>query len=242
MVISSDESDAAAGESDAPAGRARARQLAAEAVESGEGPAWFERLYAEAAAGQAIVPWDDGEPNPNLTQWAPGAVARGIAGPGTRALVVGCGVSDDPVFLAGLGCQVTAFDISPSAIAEASKRFAGSGVEFTTADLLELPPAWDGAFDLVVEIYTIQPLFGPVRAAAIANLHRLVAPGGTLLLIARATQEDDPVRDPGMMPWALTRAELEAVAGGVLSMSSVEMFTDSEDPPKLRWRAEFTRP
>jgi SAM-dependent methyltransferase len=228
--------------SSSDSGRARARELAARAAASGDGSGWFETLYAEAAEGTAVVPWDDGEPNPNLTAWAPGAVARGIAGPGTRALVVGCGVSDDPAFLAGLGCAVTAFDVSPTAVTEASRRFAGSGVEYTTADLLALPPDWDGAFDLVVEIYTIQPLYGPARAAAIANLHRPVAPGGTLLVIARATEETDPVRDPGMMPWALTRAELEAVAGGVLTLSSAEMFTDGEDPPKLRWRAEFTRP
>jgi hypothetical protein len=44
-----------------------------------------------------------------------------------------------------------------------------------------------------------------------------------------------------MMPWALTRAELDAVAGGVLRAVRVEQFTDEEDPPRLRWRAEFRR-
>ena len=79
------------------------------------------------------------------------------------------------------------------------------------------------------------------RAAAIEALPGLVAPGGTLLAIARATDEQDPVRDPAMMPWALTRRELEALAGNVLTARSIEQFLDDEDPPKLRWRAEFTR-
>ncbi|HEY6312403.1 MAG TPA: hypothetical protein VIY52_16600, partial [Streptosporangiaceae bacterium] len=55
-------------------------------------------------------------------------------------------------------------------------------------------------FDLVAEIYTVQALYGQARAAAIAALPGLVAPGGTLLVIARATDDQDPVRDPAARP------------------------------------------
>ena len=222
--------------------RRRARQLAARAAASGDPAGWFETLYAEARAGRAVVPWDDGQPNPHLTEWALSAAGRGIAGPGRRALVVGCGVCDDPGFLAGLGCEVTAFDVSPTAVAEARRRFAGSPVDYQVADLLAPPPGWPGAFDLVAEIYTVQALYGPARAAAIQALPGLVAPGGTLLVIARATDDPDPARDPAMMPWPLTRRELEAMAGTTLTPRSIEQFLDQEDPPRLRWRAEFTRP
>jgi threonine dehydrogenase-like Zn-dependent dehydrogenase len=221
--------------------RRRARQLAAEAAAAGDPAGWFETLYAEARDGAAVVPWDDRQANPLLTQWAPDAVARGVAGPGRRALVVGCGVCDDPVFLAGLGCAVTAFDVSPTAVAEARRRFAGSPVTFQVADLLAPPPEWTGAFDLVAELYTVQALYGQAREAAIGTLPGLVAPGGTLLVIARATDEENPARDPAMMPWPLTRRELEAMAGTRLTARSVEKFPDGEDPPKLRWRAEFRR-
>jgi 2-polyprenyl-3-methyl-5-hydroxy-6-metoxy-1,4-benzoquinol methylase len=221
--------------------RRRARQLAAEAAASGDPAGWFETLYAEARAGDAVVPWDDREPNPHLIQWANTAADRGIVGPGRRALVVGCGVCDDPGFLAGLGCEVTAFDVSPTAVAEARGRFARSPVSYQVADLLAPPPGWQAMFDLVAEIYTVQALYGQARAAAIAALPGLVAPGGTLLVIARATDDQDPVRDPAMMPWPLTRRELDAMAGTVLTARSVEKFLDDEDPPKLRWRAEFTR-
>ena len=222
--------------------RRRARQLAAQAASSGDPVGWFETLYAEASAGRAVVPWDDGQPNPHLTEWAKTAAPRGIIGPGRRALVVGCGVCDDPGFLASLGCQVTAFDVSPTAVAEARRRFPRSPVDYEVADLLAPPPGWQGAFGLVVEIYTVQALYGEARAAAIRALPRLVAPGGTLLVIARATDDQDPVRDAAMMPWPLTRRELEAMAGNTLLVRSVEKFLDDEDPPKLRWRAEFTRP
>ena len=83
-------------------------------------------------------------------------------------------------------------------------------------------------------------LYGQAREAAIGALPGPVAPGGTLLVIAPAAGEEDPVRDPAMMPWPLARSELEALAGS-LTVRSVERFPDGEDPPELRWRAESGR-
>lgn len=212
----------------------RARALAAEAAGAGDETAWFERLYSEAEAGSAVVPWADGEVNPHLVEWA----AR-FDGTGS-ALVVGCALGYDAEYLAGLGYAVTGFDVSPTAIERAIRENPGTAVEYVTADLLDLPAAWAGAFDLVVEIYTVQPLYGPVRERALAALHGPVAPGGTLLVIARATNEENPERDPAEMPWPLTRREL-GLAGGPLRTVGVEQFTDSGTVPRLRWRAEFRR-
>jgi SAM-dependent methyltransferase len=217
--------------------RIRARQLAAEAVADGDATGWFEKLYSEAEAGVSVVPWADGMPNPHLSEW----LASGIGAAGGRtALVVGCGMGYDAELLARHGFTVTAFDVAPTAVAAARRANPGSPVTYLTADLLDLPAEWSGAFDLVVEIYTLQPLFGSARAQAIAAVHAPVAPGGTLLVIARATDEEDPARDPAQMPWPLTRDELLA-AGGPLRAELIEQFMDDEDPPKLRWRARFRR-
>ena len=239
--------------------RMRARELAAEGIAAGDVTGWFETLYSEAEAGVSVVPWADGLPDPHLVEWAtvsglagsgPGGSGLGGSGPGgsgpggagRRALVVGCGLGYDAEYLAGLGFEVTAFDIAPTAIVAAKRANPESAVSYVTADLLDLPGSWAGAFDLVVEIYTVQPLYGPVRALALAALHRPVASGGTLLVIARATNEEDPERSPDAMPWALTRGELDAAAGGVLRAFKIEQFTDEEPPPPhLRWRAEFRR-
>src|SRR5579871_188451 len=164
----------------------RARILAAEAAGAGDETGWFEQLYAEAEAGSAVVPWADGEVNPHLTHWA-----AGLDGSGKRALVVGCGLGYDAEFLAGLGYAVTGFDVAPTAIERAIRENPGTTVEYVAADLLDLPAAWAGAFDLVVEIYTVQPLYGPVRERALEALQGPVAPGGTLLVIARATNDED---------------------------------------------------
>ena len=220
----------------------RARTLAAEAAGAGDENGWFERLYSEAETGSAVVPWADGEANPHLVEWAALAGADGtvVDGSGKRALVVGCGLGYDAEYLAGLGYAVTGFDVAPTAIERAVRENPGTAVEYVAADLLDLPAAWAGAFDLVVEIYTVQPLYGPVRERALAALHGPVAPGGTLLVIARATTDENPERDPAAMPWPLTRRELDQ-AGGPLRTVGIEQFMDNGSLPRLRWRAEFRR-
>jgi 2-polyprenyl-3-methyl-5-hydroxy-6-metoxy-1,4-benzoquinol methylase len=220
--------------------RARARQLSAESLTAGDATGWFERLYAEAEAGVSVIPWADGLPDPHLVEWAARDGSAGRDGAGRRALVVGCGLGYDAEYLAGRGFAVTAFDLSPTAIAGAKRLYPESRVAYLAADLLDLPAAWAGGFDLVVEAYTVQPLYGPVRARALAALSGPVAPGGSLLVIARATEEEDPVRDPAMMPWPLTPAEV-ASAGGPLRAHRIERYLDDEDSPRLRWRAEFRR-
>jgi SAM-dependent methyltransferase len=229
--------------------RKRARELSEAAVRSGDYVGWFEKLYREAQDGVSIVPWADGEPNPHLVEWARGkgfgAAAAAAAAADTaespRALVVGCGLGDDAEYVAGLGFRVTAFDISATAIDAARRRFPDSAVDYVAADLLAPPAAWTGAFDLVAEIYTVQPLYGPARAQAISVLPRLVGPGGTLLAVARATEEAEPERDPATMPWPLTRAEIDALAGDALTPVDVRTFHDGEATPVLRWIAEFRR-
>jgi 2-polyprenyl-3-methyl-5-hydroxy-6-metoxy-1,4-benzoquinol methylase len=213
----------------------RARALSAEFVNDGDPTGWFDRLYTEGQAGKAIVPWVQGVPNESLVEWA----ARRLPGDGRKALVVGCGTGEDAEFLASLGFVVTGFDIAPTAIAIARERHPQSTVDYQVADLTALPAQWWDGFDLVVEIYTLQPLYGEIRARAIAAVHKPVAPGGTLLVISMATTEDDPVRDLAMMPWPLTRAEIET-AGGPLRGREIEYFM-GQNPPLPRWRAEFTR-
>lgn len=218
--------------------RAHAGRLAAESAAAGDATSWFEQLYQAAARGEFVIPWASLVPNPHLVQWA---TARSLRGTGRTAVVVGCGFGDDAEFVASLGFDVVAFDISPTAIEGARSRFPGSSVNYTPGDLLNPAASWLGAFDLVVEIYTVQPLTGTARTTALSVLPRFVAPGGTLLIIAHATEETAPERDPSRFPWPLTRAEVDSAADGILHPVNVELFRDDETPPTLRWRAEFHR-
>jgi SAM-dependent methyltransferase len=214
-----------------------AGHLAGRSIAAGDPTAWFEQLYAAAEAGQTEVPWDRGAPSPFLAQWAE---RRGLAGvPGKRAVVVGCGLGEDAEFVAGLGFETVAFDISPTAIATARRRFPGSAVRYRTANLLDPPAEWHRAFDLVVESLTLQALPDPPRRDAIARVGDLVAPGGTLIVIARARDDGEVVEGP---PWALTRSEIDAIGKTGLESVRVEDLRDEALPWPRRWRAEFRRP
>lgn len=185
---------------------------------------WFEDLYAEAAAGTASVPWDVPHPQPHLVEWA-----TGVDGTGRRALVVGCGFGRDSEFLASLGFDVVAFDISPTAIASVQARHPDSKVSYVVADLLDPPAEWHHAFDLVVENMTVQAL--PVAQHAQATERVAWLTGSTLLVLAVA-RDEGPV--PDGPPWPLTPSEIEAFATDGLTSRSVR-----RDGP--RWVAEFGR-
>ncbi|MGN9842446.1 methyltransferase domain-containing protein [Nonomuraea sp. H19] len=210
---------------------ADAIRLAAESLAEGDPVGWFERLYAESAAGDAIVPWDSHSPHYLLVEWA---TAHG-SGQG-RALVVGAGLGDDAECVAGLGYETVAFDVSESAIRLAKERFPESRVRYQTADLLDPPTEWRHAFDLVVEIMTVQALPEPLHAQAVAAVGEFVRPGGTLLVIASGREEGGPVFAP---PWPLTPSEIAAFAGGGLEAGTIEDLRDGE---RHRWRATFHRP
>src|SRR4051794_3963480 len=198
---------------------------------------WFEPLYRAAAAGEAVVPWDDGAPSPLLVEWT---ATRSLSGQRRRAVVVGCGLGDDAEHVASLGFRTVAFDVAPTAIAGARRRFPESAVEYVVADLLSLPPAWDEAFDLVIEHITVQALPESVRPAAIGAVSGLVAPGGTLLVISGARDVGEAVNGP---PWPLTRGEVESFATGGLALVRVEELAAGPERPWARsWRAELGRP
>jgi SAM-dependent methyltransferase len=197
---------------------------------------WFEPLYAAAEAGEAVVPWDRGGPSPLLVEWT---AERELDGRGRRAMVVGCGLGDDAEHVAALGFETVAFDIAPTAIGGARRRFPDSSVEYVVADLLDPPAEWRSAFHFVVESITVQALPDPPRPAATANVSSLVAPGGTLLVLAAAREQHEPANGP---PWPLVRAEVEAFATGGVEAVRIEDLRGMPDPWERRWRAELRRP
>lgn len=207
----------------------RADDLATAATGSGEPTAWFDHLYAEGAAGKVSMPWERDQPQAQLAEWADRtALDRG----GHRAVVVGCGLGADAEFPAGLEFRTTGFDVAPTAIEQAKARHPDSRVAYRVADLLGLDGDLVGAFDLVVEIFTLQALPDPPRADAAVGVRSLVAPGGTLFAVAfRATG----VADDSGPPFAQTRADIEALAGDGLTLIRLEETADQ------RWRAEYRR-
>jgi SAM-dependent methyltransferase len=212
-------------------------RLASASLTAGDPTGWFDRLYAAGARGDVPVPWRRRQPHPLLVQWAS---ARDLSGAGQRAVVVGCALGADAEYVAALGFDTTGFDISGTAIRLARQRFPGSAVRYVVADLLDYPQAWQRAYDLVIEIITVQALPDPPRRQAIANVSRLVGPGGTLLAIAAV--HDDTTPPATLPPWPLRRAEIEAFGADGLSPDRMEITAIPRQADEHRWLAEFHRP
>jgi SAM-dependent methyltransferase len=203
---------------------------------AGDATGWFEDLYAGARAGRRDVPWAAGEPRHLLAGWARD---RRRDGSGRRALVVGAGLGDDAELIARLGFATVAFDVAPTAIAMARERFPGSSVQYVVADLLDPPPAWSRAYDLVVESLTVQSLPPALHGAAAASVAGFVAPGGMLLALSVIGADGDAPDGP---PWPLTRAEMDGFATGGVALERIERLTDPGGRPFEWWRAELRRP
>jgi SAM-dependent methyltransferase len=220
-------------------GRERADRLQAEHLRKGrEFTAWFEELYAGAGGDAALIPWADLKPHPALV-----AHMRKRGGPSCakRALDVGCGLGDNAAFLAASGYDVTAIDLSPSAIAWAQRRHGASGVDFRVANLLEPPEELEGAFDFVNEIYTIQSLPPELRGRVIAAIASLLAPGGRLHLVCRSRPDD--VTSPEGPPWPLSRLELEGFGRAGLRPLSFSAFDEKRTDGRVipHFIAEYER-
>ncbi len=210
-------------------------QMANESIAKGDITGWFEELYVQSAGDPSVIPWGDQKPNPYLVQWLE---KNSIEGKGRSALVIGCGLGDDAEELSGHGFNVTAFDIAPTAIEWAKKRFNGSGVEYFVADLFDLPKQWIGAFDFVFECYTIQALPRSVRSDVIGKVASVVASGGELLIVCRGWR-DGQTEDN--LPWALKKQELEQFKQLGFSEMLFEEFWDQDDPDRYRFRILYKK-
>lgn len=215
--------------------RTRARELATQYIEKGDPTGWFEALYREGEAGRSEVPWDDHKPNAHMIEyWS----ANSFRAEGKSAIVIGCGFGEDAEQISEWGFRTTAFDISPTAIQRARKRFRESKVEYATVDLFKAPRDWDGAFDFVFESNTLQALPSELRPKAITAISRFVKRGGLLLVIARIREESEP---EGELPWPLTRREFALFEQAGLVPKASREVGEAEPPHTRRFIGTYTR-
>lgn len=217
--------------------RARARELAAEFEARGNTLGWFEALYKESGGNNELVPWADLKPNRFFEEWAK---RTGLRAERRKALVVGCGLGDDAVYLEDLRFDVTAFDISTTAIDWARKLHKERKIQFEVADLLQPFRGWLGAFDFVLEVYTIQPLPLEMRPKVIDAIASFLAPKGELVVVCRGREDNE---EPDELPWPLSRKDLSKFeANGLVQTDFEEVFEDEDGEPVRRFVVSYRRP
>jgi SAM-dependent methyltransferase len=203
----------------------------------------FEEMYVAARGESGRVPWARGHAHPLLIDWLNSEAPR-LVRPGSRAIVVGCGLGDDVVELVERGYDVLGIDIAPTAVRWAAKRYPACADHFVIADLLNPPGRLRRRFDLVVEVNTLQSLPPQLRSAGAAALAGLMAPRGIAVTIGRGREDHVPLDQFVSPPYPFTCAELSELmsAAGLAPCSCApepKVYEDDQDPQMLCLRAVF---
>lgn len=116
------------------------------------------------------------------------------AGPGDRAADLGCGTGRFTGLLAGSYGSVLAVDVSARELELAAERHPRPEVTYEQRSLLDVTPATDGRFDLVLSVNTIFHLRDHDRV--LPHVRDLVAPGGWAVLVDIVSPDGARARTP----------------------------------------------
>ena len=193
--------------------------------ENNDPTGWFDSIYKSANGDHTKVFWADLEPSPYLVSWLE---KNPINKPSKRACVIGCGVGDDAEALSEFGFEVTAFDISVTAIELCKNRYKDTKVNYVVADLFDYPKEWSKSFDVVYECNTIQVLPGDYRIKARIAMSSLICKDGYILVSCRSRNEGEK---ENAIPLPLTKGEMdEFVNSDKLKEISFLAYDDEQIP------------
>ena len=138
-----------------------------------------------------------------------GAIARELAGElpaGSKVLDVGCGPAEVLVRLAQLSptLELTGLDVDAPMIERAERKAkhlpgAATKPSFVVADVVAMPFA-DASFDVVISSFAVH--HWPDRHAGLAEVMRVLRPGGRAIIWDIAAPMDDPHAAPHDAPAA----------------------------------------
>jgi SAM-dependent methyltransferase len=180
----------------------------------------WEQLWSATPA--ARLPWYTAALDPSLAA----AIAAQQA-PGRRLLDIGAGDGVVAVAAALCGFHVTALDIAPTALGRARERAdraQARAIVFVLDDIAA--PRIDDRFDIAVDRGVLHGLPGARWAAYAASVTRLVAPGGTLLLVAHAPGAELATRavTPADLGSLLPSFSLVHAASTTLAGAAAQLF------------------
>lgn len=149
--------------------------------------------FARLAAAAGLDPQDRWVGRYAAYEWVHlrhvlGAYAIEVAG--RDVLEFGCNVGGSLVVLAALGARATGVDIDPAMppIAVANCRRHGLEARAVAAGPGDALPFADASFDLIVANSVLEYVDADALAQTIAEFHRLLRPGGRLLICGTASR------------------------------------------------------
>lgn len=142
----------------------------------------WDSAYREQAHFEGPPPWNIGEPQPELAALAAAGKFR------SDVLDAGCGVAELSLSLAAQGYTVVGVDLTPTAVAAATKSAQERGLttaSFVQADITSLR-GYDGRFATVVDSTLFHSLPVEGRDGYVRSVHRAAAPGAGYFVLVFA--------------------------------------------------------
>jgi SAM-dependent methyltransferase len=142
----------------------------------------WDDAYQEHGPFQGPPPWNIGEPQPELAALIQSGKIR------SDVLDAGCGYAELSLALAAEGHTVVGIDLTPTAIAAATKAAKDRGLANATfvQDDITSFGGYDGRFNTVIDSTLFHSLPVEGRDGYLRAVHRASAPGATLYILVFA--------------------------------------------------------
>ncbi len=193
---------------------------------------FFESIYKQSQGDEKKIPWARMQTNEYLTEYLQQHIGEG------KAIVIGCGLGDDAVALEEAGFDVTAIDVSQTAITWCKQRFDYTNVDFRVQDIFDLPQEMLGQYDFIFESRTIQSIPLAFRDKTIQAITSLMAPHAKALVVANGKREGEVYNGP---PWPLTYNELRLFGNHGCDELEFSIFAEESELSTLKFRALFKK-
>jgi SAM-dependent methyltransferase len=142
----------------------------------------WDGAYREDGEFEGPPPWNIGEPQPELAALIAAGKFR------SDVLDAGCGFAELSLTLAAQGYTVVGIDLTPTAVAAASKAAQERGLTtatFVQADITSFT-GFDGRFSTVVDSTLFHSLPVEGRDGYLSSIHRAAAPGAGYFVLVFA--------------------------------------------------------
>lgn len=146
----------------------------------------WDSAYREEGEFEGPPPWNIGEPQPELAAMIAAGKFR------SDVLDAGCGFAELSLTLAAQGFTVVGLDLTPTAVAAATRAAAERGLTsatFARADITDFdtyPTGSDGRFNTVVDSTLFHSLPVEGRDGYLRSVHRAAAPGASYFVLVFA--------------------------------------------------------
>jgi SAM-dependent methyltransferase len=167
----------------------------------------WDDAYQEQGPFEGPPPWNIGEPQPELSALIRGGKIR------SDVLDAGCGYAELSLALAAAGHTVVGIDLTPTAVAAATKAANDRGLTNATfvQDDITSFSGYDGRFNTIVDSTLFHSLPVEGRDGYLQAVHRAAAPGAVLYMLVFEKSAFPPEMDFG--PNTVSEDELrEAVS------------------------------